>query len=426
MNKFKRFETVAWVILITAFCMCLLVAIGAPWSARWLVMNTTRPLKVIIQPRAGIVAQQEPGGSTSTLLNNDTEIIGKKTFQLEENAEAWLLFFHPESYNPNAETPLPPVITVQVYGKTDITIEKAQTPRFPASPLPNQITLNIRRGANTQIAVEDNDRATVLYVQTPHSTAEMDQGTYTVVVEAEQTEFAVRSGRARIPDPVTGEKFILAELQRAEVTTAGLAEIYTGERDILRNRNGNFELPLKGTWEIFSRTAFDDQSSGTVLQTALADNRHIILFTRSGFGFSETGITQEINQDIRGVQSLRVRARVRVDTHTLPVCGSLGTECPVMIRMKFTDQTGALREWLQGFYVIDGNGNQPFCQSCEWQAMHIKVAQPNVWHNYESPDLLPLLAAHGIEPVVIRNVDVYASGHSYGSAIDEIAILAAE
>lgn len=426
MNKFKRFETVAWVILITAFFFCLIIAVGTPWSARWLVMNTTRPLKVVIQPRAGIVTQQEQGSSTSTLLNNDTEIIGKKTFELKENAEAWLLFYHPETYNPDAETPTPPIITVQLYGETDITIENAQTPRFGVSRLSNQVTLDIKRGANTQIAVEDDDRPTELRVQTPHGFAEMEQGAYTVVVEEDQTEFAVSNGRARIPDPATGERFVLGELQRAEITAAGLAEIYTGERDILRNRNGNFELPLEGTWEIFGRMAFENQSSGTVLRTALADNRHIVLFTRYGLGFSETGITQEINQDIRGVQSLRVRARVRIDTHTLPVCGSLGTECPVMIRIRYTDQTGALREWLQGFYVKDGDGNQPFCQSCEWQALHIKVAQPSVWHNYESPDLLPLLDAYGIEPVVIRQVDVYASGHSYGAAIDEIAILVAE
>lgn len=424
MNKFKRFETVAWVILLAAFSVCLIIAIGVPWSARWLVLNTTRPLKVVVQPRAGVIVQQEPGSTTSTLLNSDTEIIGKKTFRLSENAEAWLFFYHPESYNP--ETPIPPIVTLQLYGETELTIENTQTPRFSPSHLPNSIILNIQRGANTQIAVEDNDRSTVLRVQTPHGIAEMDRGAYTVVVEDDQTEFAVSSGNARIPNPITGEKFIIGELQRAEITAEGLTEIYTGERNILRNRNGDFELPLEETWEVFSRRAFADQSSGTVRQTALGDNRHIVLFTRAGQGFSETGITQEINQDIRGVKSLRVRARVRVDTHTLTVCGSLGTECPVMIRIKYTDQTGAVREWLQGFYVIGGDDNQPFCQSCEWQALHIKVAQAGVWHNYESPDLLPLLRARGIDPVTILRVEIYASGHTYGSAVDEIAILVSE
>jgi len=424
MNKFKRIETVAWAILLTAFGVCLIIAIGTPWSVRWLIMNTTRPMKVIIQPRAGVIAQQGPGSTTSTLLNADAEITGKQTFRLSENAEAWLLFYHPES--DDSDPSAPPIVTVQLYGKTDLTIENTETPRFSASRLPNQIAFTIRRGANTQIAVEDNERATVLRVQTPHGVAEMDEGTYTVVVEEDQTEFAVSSGQAHIPDPSTGEKFVLGELQRAEVTAAGLTEIYTGERDILRNRNGDFELPLEGTWEIFSRTAFSDQSSGTVRQTALADNRHIVLFTRMGQGFSETGITQEVDQDIRGVKSLRVRARLRIDTQTLTVCGSLGTECPMMIRIKYTDQAGAVREWLQGFYAIEGDGNQPICQSCEWQAAHIKVAQPGVWHNYESPDLLPLLHAQGIDPVTIRQVDIYASGHAYGAAIDNIAILVAE
>ncbi|MEJ5312162.1 MAG: hypothetical protein WHX52_20550 [Anaerolineae bacterium] len=424
MNKFKKIETLAWVILLTAFCMCVILAVGTPWSIRWLVMNTTRPLKVFIQPRAGVVARQEPGSSTSTLLSSETEITNKTTFRLSENAEAWLLFYHPEGYVPG--TPTPPIVTVQLYGETDITIENAQSPRFSVSRLPNQITLAIRRGANTQIAVEDNDRPTVLHVQTPHGAAEMERGAYTVVVEDDQTEFAVSSGKARIPNPETGEKFILGELQRAEITAAGLTEIYTGERDILRNRNGDFELPLEGTWEVFSRTAFADQSSGTVRQVTLADNRHIVLLERMGQGFSEAGITQQIDQDIRGVQSLRVRARLRIDTQTLSVCGSLGTECPVMIRIKYTDRTGALREWLQGFYVKEGDNNQPVCQSCEWQAVHIKVAQPGVWHNYESPDLLPLMRAKGIEPVAIQRVDIYASGHAYGSAIDEIAILVTE
>ncbi len=424
MNKLKKTETLAWIILLTAFCMCVIIAIGTPWSVRWFVMNARQTLKVFIQPRAGIVAQQEPGSATSTLLSSETEITGKTTFRLSENAEAWLLFYHPGEYTPG--TPTPPIVTVQIYGETDITIENAQTPRFSVSRLPNQVTLDIRRGANTQIAVEDNDRVTVLNVRTPHGSAEMDKGAYTVVVEDDQTELAVSSGKARIPNPKTGEKFILGELQRAEVTAAGLAEIYTGERDILRNRNGDFELPLEGTWKVFSRTAFADQSSGTVRHATLVDNRHIVLLERMGRGFSEAGITQEINQDIRGVQSLRVRARLRVDTQTLTVCGSLGTECPVMIRIKYTDQTGALREWLQGFYVREGDNNQPVCQSCEWQAVHIKVAQSGVWHNYESPDLLPLMRAKGIVPVAIRWVDIYASGHAYGSAIDEIAILVTE
>jgi hypothetical protein len=146
-----------------------------------------------------------------------------------------------------------------------------------------------------------------------------------------------------------------------------------------------------------------------------------------GQHWAETGLTQEINQDIRGAKSLYVRARLRVDAHTLPVCGSMGTECPIMIRLRFNDpQTGSQPEWLQGFYAVEGDGaNQPFCPSCEWKAEHIQVPL-GVWYDYESPDLLPLLRAENIDPSTLGSIEIYASGHTYGSAIDEIAVLVGE
>ncbi|HOT91143.1 MAG TPA: hypothetical protein PLJ78_10525 [Anaerolineae bacterium] len=425
MNKFKKLQTLAWIILLTSFVICLGLAIGVPLGARWLLLNVTRPLKIVVQPRDGVVSLQPAQNGPAILLNlgENTEVMADSTLKLTENAEAWLLFYHPD--NATGDTTTAPIVTVQCYGDTEALVMDARTPRFALSRLPHKITLRIRRGANIQISIEGNTRDTLLRVETPHGTAEMGQGIYRVVVESEQTEFAVSSGQASVPNPATGEKFILTELQRAELTAAGLKEIYTGERDILRNRNGNFEQPLEGTWKIFGRTAFANEDSGAVRQTMLGDNRHIILLERVGQGFSETGVTQEINQDIRGIKSLRVRARLRVDAQTLSSCGSLGTECPVMIRIKFTDQSGAVREWLQGFYAIEGT-DKPFCQSCEWQAVHIKVAQPGVWHSYESPNLLPLLHEKGIEPVSIQRVDIYASGHTYGAAVDEIAILVGE
>jgi hypothetical protein len=96
-----------------------------------------------------------------------------------------------------------------------------------------------------------------------------------------------------------------------------------------------------------------------------------------------------------------------------------------MVRIKYTDLSGAVREWLQGFYAIEGE-YEPFCPSCEWQAQQIQVAQPGAWYDYESPDLLPLLRAQDIELATIHRVDIYASGHTYGAAIDEIAILVGE
>lgn len=423
MDKFKKVQRTAWIILLLASFTCLILAIGTPLSVRWFVLNSTRPLVVVIQPRSGIVSQQQSGSATSVLINDDTEIRHDSILTLSENGDAFLLFYHPDTYG--TEEMSMPIATVQLFGRTEITIETAQTPRFASSKLPHRVMLYIQRGSNTQISVENNERPTTLFIRTPHGNVEMDQGAYTVVVERDQTEFSVNNGRAYLTDPTSEDRPVLTDLQRVELTTDGIGEIFIGERDILRTRNGDFEEPLESTWEVYTRTGDPAEDGGLLRQTTVQDGHRIVLLTRVGQQFAETGITQEINQDIHGAKSLQVRARVRVDVQTLGTCGSQGSECPIMLRIKYTDQSGAVREWLQGFYAIEGE-DEPFCPSCEWQARQIKVAQPGVWHNYESPDLLPLFQELGIEPATIYRVDIYASGHTYGAAIDEIAILVGE
>jgi len=325
----------------------------------------------------------------------------------------------------NTDQPPQPLITVQLNGDTKITVEHAWTPRFTMSKLPHAVTLNVQHGANLHITVEGNDRSTRLYLQTPNGTIRMEEGTYAAVVGAARTEFTVISGRAHLSDPATGEEPVLIASQHTELTAEGIGEIWIGERNVLRNRNGGFEAPLEEYWKI-EHVHSPEEPQGTVRQIRIGNDRQIVLFERFGRSHAQTIIKQEIGQDIRGAKSLYVRARVRVDTQTLGVCGSLGTECPIMIRIYFTDQTGnPRREWLQGFYALPGT-DSPLCLSCEWKAEHIQVPQASVWYNYESDDLLPLFLAQNIEPVSIESVEVYASGHIYSSAIDEIAILVGE
>jgi len=235
----------------------------------------------------------------------------------------------------------------------------------------------------------------------------------------------VNSGFAYLPDPSTPEDRLgLTTLQRTTITSEGVQDVYIGERDILRARNGKFDEPLEGTWEEYSK-AFEEETAGTVKYIE-GDGQNSIAFTRVGMNFAETGIVQILDQDIRGAESLRIIARLRIDAQTLGTCGSLGTECPIMIRFEYAEQESSIyREWLQGFYAIQGE-DKPFCQVCGWPAQHIQVAQLGAWYTYESPNLLPLLQAQGGEPGFLHSIQIYASGHTYSSAIDEIAILVSE
>ncbi len=417
---FKKTESLAWLILMVSFSLWLALLVGTPLAVRRFLRKDTRPLEIVLQPRGGTVTQQVPGNGRPELMNAGQmfEVQPRSRVQLEANADALLLFYEPDSK--------PPIVTVQLYGETELLVENARTPRFDVSPLPHAVSIHVDQAANVRFSVEGNGRATAVEIHTPHGVLEAEEGTYAVIVGKQQTEFSVRAGHARVPNPKTGEIYVLTNLQRIEVTPEGLGDVSVAERNILSNRNGSFDQPLEQGWQSYTDTAYPEQDGGNVQQVQVGDERSIVLFSRVGQGWAETGITQEINQDIRGARSLKVSARVRVDVQKLSVCGSRGTECPIMLEISYADQQGTTgREWLQGFYAVPGP-DEPFCQVCEWKAQHEQVPQLNVWYDYESPDLLPLMREQGIEPAIIESVRIYASGHTYGSAVDEIAIIVGE
>lgn len=419
----KKTEHLAWLVLIVAFLTCITLTIGTPLSIRWYILHNTRALNVLLQPREETVTLQEAGSSIQALVSDNVEIAEKDRLVLSGDASAFLLFYE-DLHSTTVITPQP-FITMQFYGDTDVSLESAQTPRFAASQLPHEVVLDIRQGTNTHITIEGDQRASRMRLQTPHGVIEAGEGTYTLVVGEDRTEFAVTIGNASVRDAAGGEMLALVDTQRVELNEAGAGEIRAGERDILWNRNGDFEKPLEDYWEI-KTSAFPGESGGVVSQVP-ANDRQIVIFERWGENPAKTSITQEINQDIRGAKSLRIRARIRVDMQSLAVCGSNATECPLMILVYITDSnTNTPREWLQGFYEKPGD-DKPFCAICrDWNPKHIQVPQAKIWYDYESEDLLPLLRARGFEPSAIRSIEINASGHTYNAAIDDIAILVGE
>jgi hypothetical protein len=293
------------------------------------------------------------------------------------------------------------------------------------------VELEVTEAVNMRPTLTGNMRDAEFRVLTPHGPINLSEGSFKLVVEPSQTEIKVSSGRATVADPASGESFVLVPLQRTRLTEVGLGEIYVGERNILQNRNGNFQDLIEagagstGYWTTYNDHFDKTEDGGNTLHVPLIDGTRIVVFERAGQSHAETGLRQEVNLDLRGVDSLQVRAFIRIGTQTLPVCGSVGTECPIMIRIAFVDQaSGGIREWLQGFYAREGT-DIPFCQTCEWKAQHIKVPV-DTWYDYESENLLPLLREQGIDPAAVREVKIYASGWTYSSAIGEIAILVGE
>ena len=413
---YKKTETLAWLVLTLSFLTCVALAIGVPLGTRRYVLTSMRPMIVILQRREGIVTQRASGSAANIVVDTQVEVAPKSQIRGNSEADALLLFYHPDK-------PDSPVATIQLYGNTEVAVGYARTPRFAVSKLPHRIEVQVTQAPGMGPSLFDNVRAVELLVETPQGTVRLDEGAFRLEVDPQHTTLIVNAGRASVSDPKTGESLVLVPLQRTQITAAGLGEIYVGARDLLSGRNGDFENPLEDTWTVYQDWYNPQEDGGAVIQTQLGDDQRIVTFERAGESHAETGIRMAIDQDLREVQSLRVRARVRISTQTLPVCGSVGTECPMMIRIFYLDQeSGGVREWLQGFYTREG-ADEPFCMVCrDWKPEHIRIPQ-DVWYDYESPDLLPLLTALGMKPSALQSIEIYASGWTYGSAIDDIAIL---
>ena len=412
----KKTESLAWLILLLSFFACITLAIGVPLGARSFVLNSTRPLTMVLEPRGGTITYQAPG-DPPFVVETTTEVQPKGKVELEADGDALLLVYHPDEDEA-------PIGTIQLYNRTSVVLGQATTPRFEASKQPHRIGLEVTQALNMRPSLTGNGRAVVARFSTPQGPIVLEQGYFHLIVEQARTELTVRSGRATVTDPTNDDSLVLVPLQRTLITAEGLGEIFVGERDLLRTRNGNFANPLGEYWIVYSDAGRSEDNNGTVRQSRLDDDTQYVYFSRAGDNWAEVGIRQELNQDIREITSLRITSRFRIDTQTLPVCGSLGTECPVMIRIEFIDGDGGVREWIQGFYAREGE-NDPLCQRCEWKALHEKIPQ-DVWYDYDSNDLLPLLREQNMNPVAIHAVEVYASGWIFGSGVNELAILVGE
>ena len=132
--------------------------------------------------------------------------------------------------------------------------------------------------------------------------------------------------------------------------------------------------------------------------------------------------------DVRDFQELRLHLATWIAFQNLRNCGSLGSECPLMVRVEYQDTAGNGHEWLQGFYYLGSNsGSIPIrCVTCSPPTGdHIRTPLGR-WYLYDSPDLLSLFATAGSPPTIINAISLYASGHNFESYITDVELQAVE
>lgn len=128
---------------------------------------------------------------------------------------------------------------------------------------------------------------------------------------------------------------------------------------------------------------------------------------------ANTGLRQVLDVNVADLPSLMLSADIKVFEQNVPGGGQLGSEFPIIVRINYSDPSGAAQNRIWGYYVTPpANGAVP---------ANSKLVQPGVWEtlNVELRELVP-------QPLRIESIDIYASGHGYRARITNVAIVGSE
>jgi len=401
-------ERLAWTVLLISLFMCIGLAVSVPLAVGSIINDSSETAVMTLDVQQGTAlvnraGSAEPIGVTTSLSN----LPEGTSIRADENVQALLTIRSPHD-NSILET-------VQVYGSTDLDITRARVPRFQMSPRSHQIDLLTNIGRVRVNVAGGGDRPIEATLTTPQGRTRLQEGSYAFEVSNDETQVTVRDGLAQVS--AQGATQDVSPQQRTVVKLNGPPSgILSPERNLVTN--GNFRLPLSGTWDTYNDLQNAREQPGTVTIQTVGGQRSAV-FERQGAYHAETGIRQTINKNVRDFAALRLHFVARVFDQDVPVCGQAGSECPLMLRLDYKDQDGTDRSFLQGFYTRqDGSGANPTYNTTSGSRNEHRRIPPNVAYTYDSANLMETL-----KPAQITAITFYASGHSYRSSVAEVELL---
>jgi hypothetical protein len=400
-------QHLAWIILLLSFATCLGLAVGIPLGAQHYVRTARVRLTAVLEPQRGTPGMQRDGRGAVEAVVAAIGSVPAGTVVTTDEAAQGLLTLYAAGDEPAA------VSTVQIYNDTAVNFTRGRSPRFGASHLPHQVDLEVASG-RVRITVDPaHERPTVLQLRTPHLNATLMEGSYEVRVYPGSSELAVRAGSAEVLIE-QGASVLLGPSQRTIARSgSSTLNVLPGERNLLLN--GSFDQRLQD-WQIYYRDV--QQEPGGAVEVSSEGGRTSARFVRpqENLGHTEVGIRQQVNYDVRDFATLSLHLNLQVLYQSLPGCGSLGSECPILVRISYEDVDGTDRTWYHGFYAVEA---APGDFLAEWD----EQVPATTWYPFDSGNLVELFER---PPALIKEVAIYASGHAFDALVTEVELLAQE
>ncbi|MDI7274367.1 MAG: FecR family protein [Anaerolineae bacterium] len=398
----SRPERTAWAVVWSSFALFCLLVVFVPLGARHFVLHATVARPATLQTVEGTAVSDSPAtGNEAAVTKDQTATISEGfVVSLDDKSRADLRFFDGSF--------------VHLLPGSRVALERSSGPRFGSGISPNAIWLRMLSGRIRVVTAGSSQRTGLDFrVRCPLQDAEIlisDDGVYGVEVQPGGAEVFVNRGSAVVS--AQGKSVRLTAPERTIIEPGRApADAITDARELVVN--GDFRSGLEPAWVVRNDQGNDGGDvDGTAVVTTDEGSPAVRFFrTDSNRNHCETIIEQRMDRDLPDpISSLVIRANIKLVNQSLSGGGALGSEYPLMIRMRYRDQYGNENEWVQGFYYENPLANP---------VGNARLYPRGAWQLFESGNLLAVLDPR---PARIVWLQVYASGWDYESMVRSISV----
>jgi len=392
-------KRIAWLVLLAAFGIHCVLAVSVPLTIRWYLLNATVGHEAIVEPIMGTVLVWEPGANAPIGVTSSTAVPEGSRIRTDSSSRAFVTFFDNS--------------TATVSFDTDTRLVAMRSPRFGFSTKLDSLHLDITHGqVNIGVALPVN-RPLDFRATSPHMTALLDEGSYSLKVTDDSSRTIVHLGTAQVT--AQGKTVALTQRERTTVRDGQQpAEPVAAAQNLLVN--GGFEEELSIGWQAYNEQGGDGGNIDgeiSVLELPGTTSRALRFFrTGSGGNHCETVIRQDLNEEISDLAtSTSLYLRVRLLNQSLSGGGYLSSEYPLMIRLEYEDVYGSEGHWTHGFYYQNQDNNP---------TMYGQRITYRTWFDYASGNILEAIYPR---PARLKSLLIYASGWDYESMVTDISLV---
>lgn len=387
-------QTTAWLVLSTAFAVFWVLIIGAFLGGQHYYETATVPEHATLSLESGIVLFRDAVTSTVVNATDNMEFREGDVVMVGQGASASLSMFGGTK--------------IKLYSGSEIALKEMEQSRFHDGF--SRIAIQVDKGTTRFLVGSPPMKSNEFLVTSPYGSAELAPGNYGVEVSDNQTRVSAREGSASVSG--NGAPVALTDGEKAILTATGVsgpapegdpliqngdfAQGFSNWTPIDRNEPGRPVEPGQRT--LVPENIDGRQSVALHVQRLSPQETH-----------NETGLAQSVNKDVSDYVSLRLKADVKVTGQSLSGGGYMGYEYPMMIRVRYRDDTGGQIDWTHGFFASNPD-NSPTPNG--------EQVPRGQWVSYDG-ELMEISP----RPVYVISVEILGAGHTFDGSIANVSLV---